>query len=150
MNEWFWVWAGLAAVLIVGEIFTAGFFVLPFGIGAAVAAALNYLGVGLGWQWAAFLGASAVLLFSLRRFADRVTHEPPEKVGVDRLIGKKGVVLERIEPARGGMVRIEREEWRADSADDETIPEGARVVVERIHGTRVVVSPVGSDETTEE
>ena len=35
---WIWFWVILAAVLVVGEIFTAGFFLLPFGVGAMVAA----------------------------------------------------------------------------------------------------------------
>jgi membrane protein implicated in regulation of membrane protease activity len=145
MDVWFWVWAGLAAVLIVGEMFTAGFFLLPFGIGAAAAAGVNFAGMSMGWQWAAFLAVSAVLLLSLRRFADRVTHEPPQKVGVDRLIGKVGVVTEAVEPSDGaGRVRIEREEWRADTSADEVLAVGARVVVERVEGTHLVVKPAPS------
>ncbi|MDZ4655423.1 MAG: NfeD family protein [Coriobacteriia bacterium] len=143
MDVWFWVWAALAAVLIVGEMFTAGFFLLPFGIGAAAAAAADYFGLALGWQWAAFLVVSIALLFGLRNFADRVTHEPPEKTGVDRLIGKIGVVTEGIEPGDGaGRIRIEREEWRADSPVETFIPIGARVLIERIEGTHLVVTPV--------
>ena len=142
MEMWFWVWLGLAAILIVAEIFTAGFFMLPFGLGAAVAAGAAFVDAPLIWQWAIFLAVSAVLLLSLRRFADRVTHEPPEKVGIDRLIGKHGVVIETVEPGDGsGRVRIEREEWRADSSAGSAIPEGARVTVERVSGTHLVVRP---------
>jgi membrane protein implicated in regulation of membrane protease activity len=142
MDVWFWIWLGLAAVLVVGEMFTAGFFLLPFGIGAAVAAVLNWFDLALAWQWAAFLGVSAILLLSLRRFADRVTHAPPEAVGVDRLVGKRATVIEAIEPGdAAGRVRIEREEWRADSSLDESIPVGTRVIVEKVQGTHVVVSP---------
>jgi len=148
MDAWFWVWTALAAVLIVGEMFTAGFFLLPFGIGAAAAAAIDYIGFALGWQWAAFLIVSIALLFSLRRFADRVTHEPPEKMGVDRLIGKTGVVTEAIEPGDGaGRIRIEREEWRADSPLEELIPVGTRVRIDCIEGTHVVVTPVEATDT---
>lgn len=143
MDIWFWVWVALAAILIIGEMLTAGFFLLPFGLGAAVAGALNYFGLALGWQWAVFLAVSAVLLLSLRRFSDRVTHEPPEKMGVDRLIGKQGVVVEAVEPGDGsGRVRIEREEWRADAIGDDVIAVGKRVVIERIEGTHLVVRAV--------
>jgi membrane protein implicated in regulation of membrane protease activity len=151
MDVWFWVWAALAAVLIVGEIFTAGFFLLPFGLGAAAAAVLALVGASLGWQWGVFLALSAVLLLSLRRFADRITHEPPEKVGVDRLIGKEGVVTEMIESDDGtGRVRIEREEWRADSAESQTLAVGTHVVVERVSGTHLIVRPAHDTVETKE
>jgi membrane protein implicated in regulation of membrane protease activity len=143
MEMWVWVWLGLDAILIVAEIFTAGFFMLPFGIGAAVAAGASWLKLDLGWQWAAFLAVSAVLLFSLRKFSDRVTHEPPERMGADRLIGQEGRVIEDVEPAPGpGRVRVEREEWIADSAGREVIPAGTRVIVEKIVGTHLIVRPV--------
>jgi membrane protein implicated in regulation of membrane protease activity len=151
MNVWVWVWAALAAILIIGEMFTAGFFLLPFGIGAAAAAVLAFLDMALGWQWVAFLGVAAVLLFSLRRFSDRVTHEPPEKMGADRLLGKRGVVIETVEPGDGGgRVRIEREEWRADATAGEPIPVGAGVIVERIVGTHLVVRRADADSETKE
>jgi membrane protein implicated in regulation of membrane protease activity len=151
MDVWFWVWAGLAAVLIVAEMFTAGFFMLPFGIGAAAAAGINFAGLAMGWQWAAFLAVSAVLLLGLRGFADRVTHEPPEKMGAARLIGKTGTVIEAVEPGDGaGRVRIEREEWRADSSTGEAIPVGAPVTVEKIVGTHLIVRPVPSASETKE
>ena len=41
-----------------------------------------------------------------------------------------------------GRVRIEREEWRADTSGHVAIPEGARVIVERVSGTHLVVRPV--------
>ena len=95
METWFWVWLVAAVVLSMAEIFTAGFFMLPFGIGAAVAAALAYFELSLAWQWIAFIGVSTLSFLVLRRFSDRMTHEPPQKVAGDRLIGKNGTVTER-------------------------------------------------------
>jgi membrane protein implicated in regulation of membrane protease activity len=141
----------LAAGLIIGEVFTAGFFLLPFGLGAGVAAAMAFFELELVWQWAAFLIVSVALLLSLRRFSDSVTHEPPERVGVDRLIGKRGIVIEDIEPGDGaGRVRIEREEWRADSLDMSIILEGTPVIVDKIVGTHLVVHTAESTHNAEE
>lgn len=151
MDIWVWIWSVLAAALIIGEIFTAGFFLLPFGIGAAVAAAMAYFGLANGWQWAGFLITAVALLLSLRRFADQVTHDPPERMGADRLIGKRGVVIEEVEPNDGrGRVRIEREEWRADSEGTEVIPVGAQVIVDKIVGTHLVVHAAASHTEAEE
>jgi inner membrane protein len=144
---WFWVWVLLAAFLMIGEIFTAGFFLLPFGIGAAVAALLEFLGLSVAWQWAAFVLVSAAMLVLLRRYADRLTHDQPMRTGVDRLIGKSGTVIEElVDDGPGGMVRIEREEWRADAPGHGTLPVGTRVVVERVDGTHLIVHPESTPE----
>ena len=39
---WRWVWLAVAAVFGIGEIFTAGFFLLPFSAGALVAFVLAW------------------------------------------------------------------------------------------------------------
>jgi len=55
------LWMILAALCIIGEIFTAGFFLLWFGIGAAAAGAAALLGLGAAWQWGLFVVLTAVL-----------------------------------------------------------------------------------------
>ncbi|MBS3974614.1 MAG: NfeD family protein [Actinobacteria bacterium] len=143
MTLWFWIWLLLAAMLLIGEIFTAGFFMLPFGIGAAVAALLAFLGVALVWQWLAFIGVSAACFIFLKNFANRITAEQPIKTGVDRLVGMTGVVTEEILPhSSSGKVLVDRETWRAEASDAKVISVGARVHVERVGGTHLVVKVV--------
>lgn len=143
-DAWFWVWAITAAMLLVGEIFTAGFFMLPFGVGAGVAAVAAVLGADLVWQWVAFIAVSAIAFVLSRRVVERLTHEPPERTGANRLVGKTGVVLEVLEPhGTLGRVRIDREEWRADPSEDVVIPSGARVIVEAVEGAHLVVRAAG-------
>ncbi|MFC1682965.1 NfeD family protein [Candidatus Zixiibacteriota bacterium] len=140
-NVW-WIWMILAAICIVAEIFTAGFFILWFGVGALVAGILALLGAGTGWQWAAFVVVSGVLFVISRRFAERFTKKQPPGIGADRFLGKRGVVLEEIDNTKNtGRVRIDKEEWRADSDTGKTIAEGVRVEVVKLDGTHVVVKP---------
>ena len=142
MDAWFWVWLGLAAMFSIAELFTAGFFLLPFGIGAALAAVLNLLGVSVGWQWVAFIGGSFAALLPMRHLAERITHESPQLTGGNRLIGKRGVVIEALDHGTGqGRVRVDREEWRADAPGYEPMAVGAPVTVVRIEGTHLVVTP---------
>ncbi len=142
MDVWFWVWLVLAAVFSIAELFTAGFFLLPFGIGSAVAAVLTLFDVGLEWQWVAFLGTSAVSLLLLRRFAERITHESPEPTGGNRLIGRCGVVVEALDDGTGlGRVRVDREEWRADAPGHEPLAAGTQVTVLGVEGTYLIVRP---------
>ena len=135
-----WIWFALAAIFIIIEIFTAGFFILWFGVGAAVAGVLALLGLGPAWQWGAFVVVSAGLFAGSRRFAERFSKKQPPGIGADRFIGRRGVVLEAIDNVEStGRVRFDKEEWRADGDADEVIPEGARVEVVRLEGTHLVV-----------
>lgn len=147
-NIWFWVWLALAVILSIAEIFTSGFFLLPFGIGAAVAAALEWFFPGsINWQWAAFIGVSSLVLVLLRRTVGLLTHEPPMRVAGDRLIGKPGVVIEELEEHTSqGRVRVEREEWRADAPGFEPMIVGTRIEVVAVEGTHLVVRPLPAAE----
>lgn len=67
MHLWFWSWVILAVVFALGESVTGGLFVLPWSAGAALAAVLDAVGVGPGWQWIAFVGLSSALLVFAQR-----------------------------------------------------------------------------------
>jgi membrane protein implicated in regulation of membrane protease activity len=119
------------------------FFLLPFAVGAAVAAILAFADVSVALQWGAFAGISIGALVALRPLARRLDRTGPvEGIGSRRLIGRPGVVLEEIPGGTHemGLVRIDREEWRAESIDRAPIPKGAGVRVADVQGTRLVVS----------
>jgi membrane protein implicated in regulation of membrane protease activity len=138
--EIWWIWMAMAALFIVGEIFTQGFFLFWFGIGAAVAGVLAILGLGVGWQLGAFVVVSGGLFVASRRLAEKMSKKQPPGIGADRFIGLEGVVLEEIDNVKNtGRVRVQKDEWRADSENGETIPEGERIVVTRLDGTHLVV-----------
>jgi membrane protein implicated in regulation of membrane protease activity len=135
-----WIWMAIAAFFVIAEIFTMGFALLWFGIGAAVAGILALFGFGVGWQLASFIVVSGVLFAISRSFAEKFTKKQPPGVGADRFIQKKGVVTEEIDNLKNtGRVRIGKDEWRADSETDEVIPMGKTVEVTRVDGTHLVV-----------
>ena len=151
-NIFFWGWLILALIFFGGELLTAGFFLVAFGIGAALAAIAALLGLDVVWQLAIFVGVSAVAVFSLRRFADTVSpKEQPTQVGIDRVLGKRAVVIETIDALNGtGIVRVDAEEWRALPEDESTtIPAKSTVEVLSVKGTRLVVRPVSPSEAIE-
>ena len=95
--SWFWFWVILAVILFVGEIFTAGFFLLPFSLGAVAAALAAWFGLSLVWQWGIFLLVSVPALLLLKRFADRVTRIP-EVVELYRMSGEIDYMLRIVVP----------------------------------------------------
>lgn len=148
---WQWIWLTAALVFALGEMSTAGsFFLLPFGIGAAAATALAFMNVSLGWEWLAFVGISGITFAALRPIAGRLDRDysPLQGIGADRWTGRVGVVLTEIPagPNELGMVRVDREEWRAESADASRLSAGTTIEVVKVEGTRVVVRPRPQEE----
>ncbi len=140
---WRWIWVGLTLFLTVGEMLTAGFFMLPFAAGALVAAILAWFDVVIWVQFVAFLATSFVALWALRRFAAS-DHEPSYPVGAKRFVGADALVIELIDPTKGtGKVRMETEEWRA-TTNGEVIDRGTPVKVVKVRGTRLVVKVDGT------
>lgn len=139
-NEiWRWLWTGLAVVLAVGEIFTAGFFLLPFAVGGAIAAILAWANVAVAWQWIAFFVVSVGTLLYLQRFIRRQDISDTKSIGANRYLRMQAIVLEQVDPTTGtGRVRVESEEWRATS-DGAIIEPGTPVTITEVRGTRLVV-----------
>ncbi|MCC6454252.1 MAG: NfeD family protein [Caldilineaceae bacterium] len=141
MENWLsWAWFVLALLFTIAEIFTSGFFLVCFGAGAAVAAVAGFLGFSPLAQFAVFIGASGLALFLVRPFANRVSNPNTHMVGIDRVLGREGIVLETIDPARGsGVVRVGHEPWSADAADGMPIAAGVMVQVVGVEGTHLKV-----------
>jgi len=145
-NVW-WIWMILAAIFFVGEIFTAAFFILWFGVGAVAAGVLALVGAGLGWQFVVFIVVSLALVAASRRFAERFTKAQPPGIGADRFVGETCDVLDEINNTKNtGRVRMNREEWRAESDTGDILAPGTRVVVVRLTGTHLVVRKIAGGE----
>src|SRR4051794_2464895 len=142
MDPWL-IWLIVAVVFAVGEIATLGLFLAPFAGGALVAAILAGADIGAFPQWAAFLVVSAALLAGLRPIARSHRKMPLlSRTGTAALIGKGGVVLERIDNHNNvGLVRIGGEPWTARAYDEDQVFEaGARVQVVEIKGATALVA----------
>lgn len=140
-DAWRWVWTIGAVVMSLAEIATAGFFLLPFGVGMAAAAVLAWLDVNLLSQWLAFFGGTALAFAVVQRFLKTQDLAPQPQVGANRWAGRIGVVLETVDRHENvGMVRIGGEEWRA-TTEGPPIGAGATVKVNGVRGTRLIVEP---------
>ena len=142
-ETWRWIWLVIAGVLIAGEMFVAGSFILiPFGIGAAVAMVMAFFGAPLILDWVVFVGLGAALfsVFWKKSRKSMAAMESPPGAGHDRLIGALGQALEDIPdgPSSSGLVKTGGEEWRAIS-DSGPILSGSVIEIIEVRGTRVVV-----------
>lgn len=144
MAQWFpWIWAILALVFVVAEIFTAGFFIICFGVGAIAAAAAAFLGLNTLWQMAMFVIVSAIAVGLTRPLAVRLSGGSENRVGIDRVLHQEAIVTHTIDSVKAqGRVRVEREEWLAESVSKGLIPVGTKVEVVAVEGTRLKVRPL--------
>jgi len=154
MSDWFWVlWCILGAILIVAEIFTSGFVLFWFGIGALAAAFAGFIGVeSLVIQFLIFAGVSSALTAASRtifvNYFSRERTGDSLRTGVDALPGKIGTVVSSSKGALNeGAVKVFGSTWTAYPAPGEApLEAGERVSVERIEGASIYVRRIGSGE----
>lgn len=139
-----------AVAAAVGEISVAGsFFLAPFALAAAASAVAAFAGVSVALEWVIFVAAAGASFAGLRPLSRRLdASSPPSAVGAQRWAGRQGFVVRDIPggPGETGMIRLDREEWRAESFTGHPIRAGSTVLVSRVDGTRLVVIPLDEPE----
>lgn len=142
MPDWV-IWFLLAIGLFVGEMFTAGFWLACLAVGAAVAGVVGLVpGLGFVTQGIAFAVSSVISMAGLRPKLMHLLQLGPGtelRTGVDALLGKTGIVTERIGPGLPGRVKVEGEDWRGASSDETVIEPGTHVTVIQVDGTTLMV-----------
>ena len=138
-----WIWVFLALLCFFVEVFAPGKRFLLLGIGAAVAALLAFLGITVVWQVVAFAVVAAIGILAAQFTTRRATGSAETVYGIDRVIGKEAIVIVAIDPKTAqGRVRVERDQWPADSESGQPIADGATVQVLAVRGERVLVRPL--------
>lgn len=134
----FWIVIGLVITAL--EMVVPGFVIIWFGVAGLVTGILAFFIRSPLAQVLIFCGLSAILVTTSQLIARRITKPEPEPVGANRLIGIEGLVIRPIEPPNIGRVKVLGEEWRAEAQT--SLAAGDRVRVEKVDGTRLVVTPV--------
>ena len=151
MDQAGWIlWLILGVGLIIAEVFTLGFVLFWFGIGALAAALVGFLGFGLIWQFLTFATVSIGLTAMSRTiFAQYLPHNDANamKSGVDSLPGKVGTVTGASQGAlQQGAVKVFGSTWTAYPIDGETeLVEGEKVEVVEVKGSSIYVRRVSKE-----
>ena len=148
MEQAAWIlWLVLGVGLIIAEVFTLGFVLFWFGIGAVAAALVGFLGGGLFLQFLVFAVVSIALTAMSRTiFAKYLSHRDEDtlKMGVDSLPGQVGTVTISSKGAlKEGAVKVYGSTWTAFPVDGETeLTEGEKVEVVSVKGSSIYVRRV--------
>lgn len=150
-ENWTWIlWTIFGVVLVIAEVFTPGFVLLWFGVGALAAALAAFLGAGLAAQFILFIAVSAILTALSRTiFVNYFTmRDEPEglRTGAAALPGQIGTVVTSSQGAlQEGAVKVFGSVWTAYPAEGEPpLEAGDRVVVERLQGASIYVRRASS------
>lgn len=143
MEDWL-IWFVAAIGLVLAEMFTPGFWLACLAVGAAAAGVAALVpGLGAAVQGITFAVGSLLSMVGLRPQLLRyfqLTAGSGVRTGVDALLGKTGVVTERIEPLSGlGRVKVDGEDWRGMSSDATVIEPGTLVMIVQVDGTTLMV-----------
>jgi len=152
MSDFVWIfWTILGIVLIIAEIFTSGFVLLWFGVGALAAALASLLGLGLAAQFVIFILSSSLLTVLSRELFVKYFSRPEDAggallSGADALPGQVGTVVTSSSGALNeGAVKVFGSTWTAYPAEgEEPLEAGDRVVVEHLRGASIYVRRVGA------
>jgi len=150
MENLLWIlWCVLGLALIVAEVFTTGFVLLWFGIGALAAAFAALIGIdSLAIQFAIFILVSGGLTAASRTiFVNYFSREKTGnslRSGADALPGKIGTVVSSSRGAMNeGAVKVFGSTWTAyPAAGESPLEAGERVRVESIEGASIYVRRV--------
>jgi len=148
MEDWH-VWVIIGVILLIGEVFTFGFVLACFGAACFVSALLAFADYGVRMQLAAFSAGTLVLFFAIRPIFMLYMTGPAGRVrtNIDALVGKVGLVCEKIESRpNGGRVQVGGEDWKAVSIDETGIETGRKVVVMRVNGAKLLVRQLAEEE----
>lgn len=140
-------WVTLALLLGIIEVFTVGFFVCFFAIGALIAALASLFIPGLLGQTVVFVLSSLLMVWWARPVLTRtfkVGNRPAVESNVSALLNTAVLVLEPVDKYTGKVkVTHTGEVWTAYLADQagDNIPAGQEAVIVKVDGAKLAVAP---------
>jgi membrane protein implicated in regulation of membrane protease activity len=138
MSAWV-VWAIVAAICAGAEALTLTLILGFVSIGALIALIVAVLGAPVATQLIAFIVGTGALVGFVRPIAKAHLHRPSLTTGVDALVGKRAVVVQRVD-LHQGQVRIGGEVWTARAyLEDQVLEPGTSVDVVKIQGATALV-----------
>jgi membrane protein implicated in regulation of membrane protease activity len=134
-------WAIAFVVFLIVEGVTLNALVsIWFAFAALFAMFAAIAGLSFFWQLLIFVVSSIVLLIATKALVKKLRGNTPDP-NRDYDIGKTALVIEEICNEKNvGRVRLDGADWAARSSDGGKISEGATVTVEKVDGSKLIVS----------
>ena len=136
-------WLIAAGIFFIGEMITTGFLIFWLGIGSILALIVSLFTSNLFIQTAIFVISSILLILATKPLVDRFSKKDTVPTNVYTLSGKKGIVIETIDPKNGkGQIKVGGEIWSALCDENLIIPRDSEIEIIKIQGVKAYVNPI--------
>ncbi len=142
MEEWMWlVWLIFAVAALIIEASTEAIVSIWFCVGALISFAVSFIpGVPYWGEIIIFVGVSLISFFLMRPFIKKWTAKKEKTRGyIDNLVGKKGIVLTKVDSLQPGEIEVNGMTWTASTLTNETFEEGAVARVVSVAGNKLFI-----------
>jgi membrane protein implicated in regulation of membrane protease activity len=138
-----WGWMIVAALALAVEmfVFDAQFYLVFFGISAAIVGLLGLSGVPMP-DWAQWLSLSVLAVISMLTFRKRayeLVHRRTGHVEERLTVGDRVTVPVRLEPSQTCRVDYRGSSWTARNVDDRPIEAGREAIIASVEGLTLMV-----------
>lgn len=134
------VFAALGVVLIILEMVTPGFVMLPIGVSFLITSAVIPFVPELSHQLMILAITLTITFIFFHKYIRPKFSKQRFKSNVDSLVGQTAAVEEEINPTQGtGYIKIYGDHWKAITIDGSMVEVGKKVVVERVDGNKLFV-----------
>ena len=132
----FYIWLAIAVTLAIIEMTTANLVSIWYIISSIASMIISLFIDNVVIQVAVFVLGGTLLLLMTKNAIKKI-QPVSTKTNIDRIIGMKGIVTEKITKKIPGEVKVDGKRWTAVA--DETIPVDTTVVILEINSTKLKV-----------
>ncbi len=133
-------WLVLFVVLALFELVTVNLVSIWFSLGALITTFVSLVTDNLMIHLAVFTISSILLLLLTKPFVKKMKKREEVPTNLDMVVGKTGVVTEKIEKDGIGEVKVLGKKWSAYS--DKEVEENSKVKVLSINGVKLKVEEI--------
>lgn len=134
------MWLIFAILFLILEISTVSLVSIWFVAGSVLAFLVALFHLSLGVQIVVFILGTTLLLVFTKPAVQKMLCKNLEATNYDRIIGKNGIVTQKINPTEGtGQIKVSGSIWSAKSEDGSEIDRDKTVEVISVEGVKAVV-----------
>lgn len=132
-----WIWLVIVVFLSVLEALTVSLVSIWFIVSGIISLILSLFDISFSICFFVFVIVGLILMLTTRKSLTKLLNKNQESTNIDRIIGKKGIVTEKITKDNIGEVKVEGKCWSAYA--DQDLEKGTAVKILEINSVKLKV-----------